>query len=90
MFLSKWEKNNKKQMPISTKTIRVLVKKAAIEAFKNAGKRLKGERFHPHLFRHHFATHWYQKGLEDDTLRRMMGHERFKTTMRVYIHVNPM
>ncbi len=47
-----------------------------------------GERFHPHIFRHHFATHWYDKGLREQRLSELMGHVKWKTTKGTYIHSN--
>ena len=68
---------------MTASNIRKFVKTAAIKVL---GKE-KGQKFHPHLFRHHFATHWYEKALSEDMLRQLMGHASFKTTRHVYIHV---
>ena len=54
---------------------------------KAAAVKVLEKKFHPHLFRHHFATHWYEKGISDDAIRRLMGHASFTTTSRVYIHM---
>lgn len=74
-------KDNDLIFMMTVRCIEKFVKKAAVKILKK-----KGLRFHPHLFRHHFATHWYKRGILDDSLRRMMGHSSFHTTARWYIH----
>lgn len=55
---------------ISTRQVQRNIKEAAIKVLGFE----KGSKFHPHSFRHHFATHWYDNGLAKDTLRDLMGH----------------
>jgi len=40
--------------------------------------------FSPHSFRHAFATHCYENGMDLFTLKRLMGHEYLETT-EIYI-----
>jgi integron integrase len=40
----------------------------------------------PHTFRHSFATHLYQQGVDIVKIQKLLGHKDVKTTM-IYIHL---
>lgn len=44
-----------------------------------------GLRFSPHSFRHSFATHLYQGGMQPESVRFLLGHEDMETTL-LYVH----
>lgn len=76
-FISKWGLSSDDLIfTMTASCIQKFVKAAVVEVL---GEQV-GKKFHPHLFRHHFATHWYGKALSNDMLRQLMGHASFKTT----------
>ena len=76
-FINKWGLSSDDLIFMTTAScIQKFVKATAVKVLGE----VVGKRFHPHLFRHHFATHWYNKALSDDMLRDLMGHASFKTT----------
>ena len=88
LFPSQWEKKKKKGDPVSTRNIRRIVKTAGEKALdKDLIPKLKGEKrsTHPHLFRHHFASHWYDKGLKIGPIANLMGNSA-KVARNVYVH----
>jgi site-specific recombinase XerD len=66
--------------PVSQDRVRRMIKQAARE---------KGltERVTPHVLRHTFATHMYERGVPADAISRMMGHDSLEETS-LYIHVS--
>lgn len=65
----------------STRSIGVIIKKAAIRAGikKNV---------HPHTLRHSFATHLIENGYPVTVVQNLLGHNSSETTM-VYVHMAP-
>jgi len=49
---------------------------------------LDGIKYHPHIFRHSFATVFLSKGGQLSTLKDIMGHESIQTTQK-YVHFLP-
>ena len=62
LFPSSWEK--KKGDPVSIRNIHKIVKAAAENSLDKGLIPNLEKSFRPHSFRHHFATHWYDKGLK--------------------------
>jgi integrase/recombinase XerD len=66
--------------PVSKDRVRRMIKQAA----KDAGLT---ERITPHVLRHTFATHMYERGVPADAISRIMGHDTIEETSQ-YIHVS--
>ena len=66
--------------PVSKDRIRRMIKQAA----KDVGLT---ERITPHVLRHTFATHLYNRGVPADAISRMMGHDSIEET-NLYIHIS--
>ena len=66
--------------PVSKDRIRRMIKQAA----KDAGLT---ERVTPHVLRHTFATHMYERGVPVNAISRIMGHDSIEETS-LYIHVS--
>lgn len=66
--------------PVSQDRIRRMIKQTAREAGLT-------ERITPHVLRHTFATHMYERGVPADAICRMMGHDSLEETS-LYIHVS--
>ena len=64
---------------ISTRTVQVIVKKAAkrVKILKNV---------HSHTLRHSFATHLIENGYDIVSVQTLLGHNSAETTMR-YVHM---
>jgi site-specific recombinase XerD len=66
--------------PVSKDRVRRMIKQAA----RDAGLT---ERITPHVLRHTFATHMYERGVPADAISRIMGHDSIEETS-LYIHVS--
>ena len=66
--------------PVSKDRVRRMIKQAAREAGLT-------ERITPHVLRHTFATHMYERGVPADAISRIMGHDSIEETS-LYIHVS--
>jgi len=65
--------------PVSSDRVRRMIKQAAREAGL-------AERVTPHVLRHTFATHMFERGVKPQAISRIMGHGSVEETS-VYIHV---
>jgi site-specific recombinase XerD len=65
---------------VSKDRVQRMIKQAAKEAGLT-------ERVTPHVLRHTFATHMYERGVPADAISRMMGHDSIEDTS-LYIHVS--
>ena len=60
--------------PLTTKSVQEIVKKA--------GKTAKiSKHIHPHMFRHSFATHLLEYGIDITSVQSLLGHTRPETTL---------
>jgi len=64
---------------VSKDRVRRMIKQAAREAGLT-------ERITPHVLRHTFATHMFERGVPADAISRIMGHDSIEETS-LYIHV---
>ena len=67
--------------PLSRKTVYVLCHQAGVRA-------QLGKAVHPHMFRHAFASHLLDAGVDLRRLQLLLGHRSMRTTTR-YLHVSP-
>ncbi|MFC2135646.1 tyrosine-type recombinase/integrase [Bacteroidota bacterium] len=59
---------------LTTKTVQEIVKQAGLKA------KIK-KHVHPHMFRHSFATHLLENGLDVTSVQSLLGHVKPETTM---------
>ena len=59
------------------------LQRAVAEAGRSAGLR---QAIHCHTFRHSFATHLVERGVDLRSVQQRLGHESLETTM-IYTHV---
>lgn len=64
-----------------------ITKSALQKWFQYYTSYFKDIKFHPHLFRHSFATYCRKIGMSLEDIKELMGHADIRTTM-IYAHVN--
>ena len=65
-----------------------LSRRALQDFVTKLGLKVLDKRLFFHMFRHGFATHYYNRSKDIVGLQNMLGHSRLDTT-QVYTHVNP-
>jgi len=65
---------------------RRIASKVVIRTVRRASQRL-GQRIHPHMFRHSYATELLERGADIRDIRDLLGHESVATT-EIYTHVS--
>ena len=86
-MLERWiaaDPNRESLLDISVRQVNRLVKEYAgplglVEKYEQMNRS-----FSPHSFRHAFATHSYENGMDLYVLKKLMGHE-FLTTTEIYV-----
>jgi integrase/recombinase XerD len=68
-----------KDKPMSSSTVRIILKKAAKKANIKKG-------VHPHTLRHSFATHLANNGYSASEIQPILGHKSIETTL-IYTHI---
>lgn len=101
-FANTKNESSKRQIPISSKTIKLLKKykkeywhenkyNRVIYNLSNNGlnktvKKIAGRKIHPHSLRHSFASYLIYKGVDLLTVSKLLGHENLNVTLKVYAH----
>ena len=68
--------------PLTVKTVQAIVEKAGKKA--NINKHV-----HPHIFRHSFATHLLESGIDITSVQSLLGHIRPETTLNYSHAIKP-
>lgn len=64
-----------------------LVEKEAVSAVMEQREPEHIRNFHPHTFRHTFATRCFEKDMEPKVVQEIMGHSNISITLNIYTHV---
>ena len=55
---------------------------------REMGKKVGGEKVHPHKFRRTMATRAIEKGMPIEQVQKILGHEQIDATLRYYVNQN--
>ncbi len=64
-----------------------MVEKEGVAAVLEKREPEKIRSFHPHTFRHTFATRCFENGMDPKVVQEIMGHSNISVTMNIYTHV---
>jgi integrase/recombinase XerD len=71
---------------LTTRAVQLLIKRLAIQAKLPEARRAR--KYHPHSFRHFYATDLLDKGATIYQVMELLGHENLNTTQQ-YLHATP-
>jgi integrase len=78
VFVSLWSSNP--GQPLTYSAVHSLVRRL---------RRASGVAFHPHAFRHTYATRLLRTGTPVEVVQKLMGHASATTTVDIYGHLSP-
>jgi len=72
---------------ITQRVYKKLLEREAVTAIMEKREPIEIRAFHPHTFRHTFATRCFDKGMEPKGVQQLIGHSSITVTMNIYTHV---